>query len=60
MALQYSGYGHKRKNLTISGCTYGRTSVNPYLIAKYALSVLYGGLIGGRGAIFFAGLDNKL
>jgi hypothetical protein len=28
--------------------------------SKYALSVLYGGLIGGRGAIFFAGLDNKL
>jgi hypothetical protein len=28
--------------------------------SKNALSVLYGGLIGGRGAICFPGLDNKL
>ena len=28
--------------------------------SKYTLSVLCGGLIGGRGAILFTGLDNKL
>jgi hypothetical protein len=33
--------------------------LNQVSFSKYALSVLYGGLIGGRGAIFFPGLDNK-
>lgn len=28
--------------------------------STYTLSVLYGGLIGSRDAIFFVGLDNKL